>query len=74
MDRSRLLARAQGRGVNPVIYWVARAILQPFFLVYFRMKRIGMEHVPAGGPLIIASNHRSFLDPWVIGMMLRRPI
>ena len=74
MDRSRLLARAQGRGVNPVIYWIARAILQPFFLVYFRMKRIGMEHVPADGPLIIASNHRSFLDPWVIGMMLRRPV
>lgn len=74
MDRSQLLARAQGRGVNRLLYWVARAILQPFFLVYFRMKRIGMEHVPKDGPLIIASNHRSFMDPWVIGMMLRRPI
>jgi glycerol-3-phosphate dehydrogenase (NAD(P)+) len=74
MDRSRLLARAQGRGVNPLIYWVARAVLQPFFLVYFRMKRIGMEHIPKDGALIIASNHRSFMDPWVIGMMLRRPI
>ena len=74
MDRSQLLARAQGRGVNPLIYWVARAVLQPFFLVYFRMKRIGMEHIPKDGALIIASNHRSFMDPWVIGMMLRRPI
>jgi 1-acyl-sn-glycerol-3-phosphate acyltransferase len=74
MDRSRHLARAQGRGVNPLLYWVARAFLQPFFLVYFRMKRIGMEHVPGKGALIIASNHRSFLDPWVIGMMLRRPV
>ncbi|HVF78671.1 MAG TPA: 1-acylglycerol-3-phosphate O-acyltransferase [Solirubrobacteraceae bacterium] len=74
MDRSRLLARAQGRGVNPLVYWAARAILQPIFLVYFRMKRIGMEHIPKDGALIIASNHRSFMDPWVIGMMLRRPI
>lgn len=74
MDRSRLLARAQGRGVNPVIYWLARAILQPFCLVYFRLKRIGMEHVPRTGPVIIAANHRSFMDPWVIGMMLRRPV
>lgn len=74
MDRSRLLARAQGRGVNPFVYWVARGLLQPFFLVYFRMRRIGMEHIPADGPLIIAANHRSFMDPWVIGMMLRRPI
>ena len=74
MDCSQLLARAQGRGVNPVLYWLARSVLQPFFLVYFRMKRIGMEHIPKDGQLIIASNHRSFMDPWVIGMLLRRPI
>src|SRR5215218_3503801 len=74
MDRSRLLARAQGRGVNPFVYWVARAVLQPFFLVYFRLKRTGMEHIPKDGALIIASNHRSFMDPWAIGMMLRRPV
>lgn len=73
MDRSRLLARAQGRGVNPIVYWLARAILQPFFSVYFRMLRIGREHIPADGPLIIAANHRSFMDPFVIGMLLRRP-
>ncbi|MGH2944068.1 MAG: lysophospholipid acyltransferase family protein, partial [Solirubrobacteraceae bacterium] len=74
MDRSRLLARAQGRGVNPIVYWLARALLQPFFLLYFRMRRIGMENVPADGAVIIAANHRSFMDPWVIGMLLRRPI
>jgi 1-acyl-sn-glycerol-3-phosphate acyltransferase len=73
MDRSLLLARARERGVNRLVYWVARAILQPFFLVYFRMQRIGREHVPKSGPLIIAANHRSFMDPFVIGMMLRRP-
>ncbi len=73
MDRNRLLERARSRGVNFVFYAIARAILQPFFLVYFRMQRIGREHIPTSGPLIIASNHRSFLDPFVIGMMLRRP-
>lgn len=73
MDRSLLLARARERGVNHLVYWIARAVLQPFFLVYFRMQRIGREHVPKSGPLIIAANHRSFMDPFVIGMMLRRP-
>jgi glycerol-3-phosphate dehydrogenase (NAD(P)+) len=73
MDRTRLLARARERGVNIVVYWVARAVLQPFFTVYFRMQRIGREHIPADGPVIIAANHRSFMDPFVIGMMLRRP-
>jgi glycerol-3-phosphate dehydrogenase (NAD(P)+) len=73
MDRTRLLARARERGVNHLVYWLARAVLQPFFTVYFRMERIGREHIPESGPLIIASNHRSFMDPFVIGMMLRRP-
>ncbi len=73
MDRSLLLARARERGVNHIVYWLARAVLQPFFLVYFRMQRIGREHIPTSGPIIIASNHRSFMDPFVIGMMLRRP-
>jgi 1-acyl-sn-glycerol-3-phosphate acyltransferase len=57
-----------------VVYWIARAILQPFFHVWFRMARTGREHIPADGPLILAANHRSFLDPFVIGMMTRRPL
>jgi 1-acyl-sn-glycerol-3-phosphate acyltransferase len=61
-------------GVNPVLYWVLRAILVPFFLVYFRLSRIGREHLPSSGPLLLASNHRSFLDPFVIGTLMRRPV
>jgi glycerol-3-phosphate dehydrogenase (NAD(P)+) len=74
MDREALLDRARGRGVNPVVYWGLRAILQPFFHLYWRLSRIGREHIPAEGPFIIASNHRSFLDPFVIAVMARRPI
>jgi 1-acyl-sn-glycerol-3-phosphate acyltransferase len=74
MDRDALLERARGRGVNPVVYWGLRAILQPFFHLYWRLSRIGREHIPAEGPFILASNHRSFLDPFVIAVMARRPI
>jgi glycerol-3-phosphate dehydrogenase (NAD(P)+) len=62
------------RGVNPLLYWSARAIIVPFCLLYFRMRRIGCEHIPRSGPLLLASNHRSFLDPFVIGTLTRRPI
>ena len=74
MDREALLSRARNRGVNPLVYWLVRGLLQPFFHVYFRMARIGREHIPADGPFIIAANHRSFLDPFVIGMLTRRPV
>jgi 1-acyl-sn-glycerol-3-phosphate acyltransferase len=74
MERNRFLARARGRGVNPIVYWLSRAVLEPFFLLYFRMSRIGREHIPREGGVIIAANHRSFLDPFVIGTLVRRPV
>jgi 1-acyl-sn-glycerol-3-phosphate acyltransferase len=74
MDRDRLLARSRASGVNPLVYWVVRGLLQPSFRVYFRMERLGREHAPADGPLIIAANHRSFIDPFVIAMLVRRPV
>jgi 1-acyl-sn-glycerol-3-phosphate acyltransferase len=74
MDREALLSRARTRGVSPLVYWCVRAVLQPFFHVWFRLSRIGREHIPATGPAILASNHRSFLDPFVIAVMARRPI
>jgi 1-acyl-sn-glycerol-3-phosphate acyltransferase len=62
------------RGVNPLLYWTVRALFVPFFLIYFRLQRVGREHLPRTGPLLLASNHRSFLDPFVIGTLVRRPV
>jgi glycerol-3-phosphate dehydrogenase (NAD(P)+) len=67
-------ARARETGVNPLVYWLVRAVLQPFFHLYFRLSRIGREHVPESGPVIYCANHRSFLDPFVIGTIARRPM
>ena len=74
MARDIYLNRVDRRGVNPLVYWITRALFQSFFHVWFRMSRIGREHIPAHGPLILAANHRSFLDPFVIGTMVRRPV
>jgi len=74
MDHASYLDRARGRGVNPIVYWLVRGVIQPFFHLYFRLSRIGREHIPQEGPVIFASNHRSFLDPFVIGTMVRRPV
>src|SRR5947199_7841293 len=74
MDHEGLHQRAREHGVNLLVYLIVRAIFQPFFHIYFRMGRIGREHVPKEGPVIIAANHRSFLDPFVIGTMARRPM
>jgi 1-acyl-sn-glycerol-3-phosphate acyltransferase len=66
--------RAADRGVNLGLYWFARAIVQPCLHIYFRMRRTGIEYVPKRGPVIFAANHRSFLDPFIIGTLTRRPV
>src|SRR5215204_7608573 len=65
--------RTRGRGVNPFVYWPVRWVVKPAILLYFRLRRMGTEHVPDGG-VILASNHRSFLDPFAIGCCIGRPI
>jgi 1-acyl-sn-glycerol-3-phosphate acyltransferase len=70
----RFRARALQRGVNPLLYWPVRAVLVPCFRIYFRLQHIGSEHLPRSGPLLLAANHRSFLDPFVIGTLTRRPV
>ena len=74
MDHDRYYQRAREHRANLLLYGFVRVTFQAFFLIYFRMKRIGREHIPKRGPVIIASNHRSFLDPFVIACMARRPM
>jgi glycerol-3-phosphate dehydrogenase (NAD(P)+) len=65
--------RTRRRGVNSLVYWPVRAVVKPAILIYFRLRRLGREHVPPGG-VILAANHRSFLDPFAIGCAIKRPI
>jgi glycerol-3-phosphate dehydrogenase (NAD(P)+) len=61
---------ARRRGTSRPLYYLARVLLVPAFLIWFRLSRVGREHARLRGGMIVASNHRSFLDPFVIGTML----
>ena len=69
-------AYTRKHSVNWPLYLLARCFLEPFFLVYFRYSRTGRQHARLKGGMIVASNHRSFLDPFVVGGCLpwRRPM
>jgi len=59
--------------MNP-IYFLGWCAFRAIYAVYFRWKVIAPENVPRGGPVILASNHSSFLDPMLVGAGIHREI
>ena len=55
-------------------YRLLKAILMPLLTLLFRPKVSGLGHVPHNGPLIIASNHLSFVDSIFLPLKVRRPV
>jgi 1-acyl-sn-glycerol-3-phosphate acyltransferase len=42
--------------------------------IMYRIKVRGLELIPETGPVLLVSNHVSFMDPLVIGGSIRRPV
>jgi len=57
-----------------LLYWVVKGVLTPVLGLTFRVKVEGRENVPKHGPVILASNHRSFLDSIFLPLVLRRRV
>jgi 1-acyl-sn-glycerol-3-phosphate acyltransferase len=56
------------------LYWIVKALVTPFVRVFVRVRVEGREHIPRRGPVILASNHRSFLDSIFIPLVVRRRV
>lgn len=67
----RFHARARTREPD-AIYDVARIILTPLCVAFYRTAAIGSANVPATGPVILAPNHFSQWDHFFAGVYIRR--
>ena len=55
-------------------YWVLKVVLTPLFLVLYRVKVEGREHIPKEGPAVLAANHQSFCDSFFLPLVVRRRV
>jgi 1-acyl-sn-glycerol-3-phosphate acyltransferase len=57
-----------------VQYQLSRLVIGPTLHLLGRPRVSGLEHVPASGPAILASNHLSFIDSMYLPLMISRPV
>jgi len=57
-----------------VLYWIIKAILTPILRLFYRVRIEGRDRVPPQGPVILAANHRSFMDSLFLPLVIRRRV
>lgn len=57
-----------------MLYWVLKAILTPLLRPMFRPWAEGIENIPEDGPVILASNHLSWMDWIFMPLLVKRRV
>jgi 1-acyl-sn-glycerol-3-phosphate acyltransferase len=57
-----------------VFYTFMSRVVAPILRLIFRPRVEGLENVPTDGPLIVAANHLSFIDSFIIPLSIPRPV
>jgi 1-acyl-sn-glycerol-3-phosphate acyltransferase len=55
-----------------MVYWILKVIFTPVMLIAFRVRAQGLKNVPLRGPVILASNHQSFIDSIFMSLVMPR--
>jgi len=56
------------------LYPYVDAVSRPLMNRLYRIRHLGWERIPASGPVVLAANHESILDPFFLGTVTTRPV
>ena len=78
MSRSPALSPTRSVGHTgadvPLLYRTLRGPVRAALERWFDLRVVGLEHLPATGPYIVAANHHNYLDGVVLGVSVPAPI
>ncbi len=57
-----------------MLYSISRGIVRAIYRLLFRLEARGVSNIPASGPVILCSNHKSLQDPFTLGAMVPRKV
>lgn len=71
VDPARLAAAVAGAGRYS---WLGRSLSSPLRRGWLDIDYVGLENVPADGPVVLAANHLAFIDSMLVMYSLDRPV
>lgn len=57
-----------------ILYPWVDAVSRPLMNRLYRIDRLGSELIPTSGPVVLAANHESILDPFFLATVTPRPV
>lgn len=57
-----------------MFYWIARAAVKLYYMIFFKIQVVGAENIPKDGGIVLCSNHTSNHDPAILGCYMPRAI
>lgn len=73
MIRSRIQARQPGAPLRRVFWWYGlHGCCYAWVGSLYHYRAWGLENIPREGPVLLASNHQSYLDPILVGLASHR--
>lgn len=57
-----------------MLYGLSRVIVRSIYRLLYRLEARGVSNIPAQGPVILCSNHKSMQDPFTLGAWVPRKV